>query len=45
MTLNIAWKKLTETAKKPSKPKCDDDAGYDLFADEDVKIKPDMESR
>ena len=40
MTLNIAWKKLTETAKKPSKPKCDDDAGYDLFADEDVKIKP-----
>lgn len=38
--LKIAWKKLTETAKKPSKPKSNDDAGYDLYSDEEVIIKP-----
>ena len=38
--IKIAWKALTDTAKKPSKPKCSDDAGFDLYADEEVTIKP-----
>ena len=37
--LKVAWKSLTDTAKKPAKA-YDDDAGYDLFSDEDVVIWP-----
>lgn len=37
--LKIAWKALTETAKKPAKAHADD-AGFDLYSDEDVVIKP-----
>lgn len=37
--LKIAWRKLTETAKIPAKAHIDD-AGYDLYSDEDVIIKP-----
>ena len=37
--LKIAWKSLSEVSKKPTKA-FEDDAGYDLYADEDVVIKP-----
>lgn len=37
--LKIAWKALTETAKKPAKAH-DNDAGFDLYSDEEVVIKP-----
>jgi len=39
MNIKIAWKALTDTAKKPAKAH-DTDAGFDLFADEDIVIKP-----
>ena len=39
--IRIAWKPLSSTAKKPCKPKSPDDAGFDLYSDEDkVVIKP-----
>ncbi len=40
MNIKVAWKSLSKTAKKPSKPKSDDDAGFDLYSDEDIVIKP-----
>lgn len=39
MNIKIAWKELVKGAKKPCKPKSPDDAGFDLYAEEDVKIK------
>ena len=39
MNIKIAWKQLPNGVKKPSKNH-NDDAGYDLFAAEDVVIKP-----
>lgn len=39
--VKVAWKALTPTAKKPCKPKSNDDAGFDLYSDEDeIVIKP-----
>lgn len=35
MNIKIAWRVLTDTAKKPCKPKSNDDAGFDLYSDED----------
>lgn len=39
--VKVAWKALTDTAVKPCKPKSPDDAGFDLYSDEDeIVIKP-----
>lgn len=38
-SIKVAWKKLTDTAKIPQKAH-NDDAGFDLYADENVVIKP-----
>ena len=40
MKIKLAFKKLTETAILPQKPKSQTDAGYDLYSDIDKTIQP-----
>lgn len=39
-TIKVAFKKLVDDAKIPAKPKSKDDAGFDLYSNQDIVIKP-----